>query len=186
MKEWIARTRRDGTEGAKGETAALSRRFGVSERFARILWLRGLDSPEQVKTYLDPGLRYLAHPEGWPGMSRAAELIADGLRAGKKLAVWGDYDVDGVTSTALVRQVLAHYGHEVLWHLPERRTEGYGMNVAGVESLAAQGVRLLLTVDCGISNVQAVARAKELGMTVVVTDHHLPPAALPQAEDDDP
>lgn len=182
MKEWIARTRRDGIEASEGELAALSRRFGVSERFARILWLRGLDSPEQVKTYLDPGLRYLAHPEGWPDMSRAAELIADGLRAGKKLAVWGDYDVDGVTSTALVRQVLAHYGHEVLWHLPERQTEGYGMNVAGVEHLAAQGVQLLLTVDCGISNVQAVARAKELGMTVVVTDHHLPPAALPQAD----
>ena len=176
------RTRRDSLAPIREDLEAMASRFCISERFARILRLRGLDDPARVEEYLNPGLRYLAPPEQWPGMARAADILASGLKAGKKLAVWGDYDADGVTSTALVRQVLGHYGYDVLWHLPDRLSEGYGMNVAGVERLAAQGAQLLLTVDCGISDIQAVAHARELGMTVVVTDHHLPPESLPEAD----
>lgn len=182
MKEWRFRTRKDGAALSAKEAAAMARRYALTERFARLLFLRGYESPEQVEPYLNPGLRYLAHPGNWPGISQAADILVSGLRAGKKLAVWGDYDVDGVTSTALVRQVLGYYGYSVAWHLPHRLTEGYGMNAAGLEALAAQGVQLLLTVDCGISDAQAVARARELGMTVLVTDHHMPPAMLPEAD----
>ena len=96
------------------------------------------------------------------------------------MAIWGDYDADGVTSTALALEVLHHHGFDALRHLPDRRSEGYGMNAGGVEELARQGVSLLLTVDCGISDVAAIARARELGMDVVVTDHHLPPELLPR------
>ena len=131
--------------------------------------------------YLSPGLRYLAKPSLWPGMAEAADVLARGLRAGRKMAIWGDYDADGVTSTALALQVLHHHGFDALRHLPDRRSEGYGMNVGGVEELARQGVSLLLTVDCGISDVSAIRRARELGMDVVVTDHHLPPEELPPA-----
>ncbi len=182
MKEWIPRARKDGAALSAREEAAMSGRHEITGRFARLLFQRGYESPEQVEKYLNPGLRYLERPEAWPGMARAADILAAGLRAGKKLAVWGDYDVDGVTSTALVREVLGHYGYDVAWHLPHRLSEGYGMNLAGVEDLAARGIDLLLTVDCGISEVQAVARAKELGMTVLVTDHHMPPAVLPEAD----
>ena len=179
-KNWIFRTRRDGaTPPASFEQVAV--RCGISPRLARLLWLRGLDSPEQLATYLSPGLRHLAKPSRWPGMAEGAEVLARGLRAGRRLAIWGDYDADGVTSTALALQVLHHHGYDALWHLPDRREEGYGMNVKGVERLAEEGVSLLLTVDCGISDVSAIARARELGMDVVVTDHHLPPENLPPA-----
>lgn len=179
-KNWIFRTRRDGATPPRSfhDVAA---RCGVSPRLAELLWLRGIERPEQLSEYLSPGLRYLARPALWPGMTRAAEILAQGLRAGKTLAIWGDYDADGVTSTALVLQVLHHHGYRALWHLPDRREEGYGMNVKGVERLAEQGVSLLLTVDCGISDVSAIARARELGMDVIVTDHHLPPEELPSA-----
>ena len=179
-KNWIFRTRRDGAP-APASFHALSVQCGVSPRLARLLWLRGLEKPEQLAEYLSPGLRHLEKPSLWPGMTQGAEVLARGLRAGRKLAIWGDYDADGVTSTALALQVLHHHGYDALWHLPDRREEGYGMNVKGVERLAEEGVSLLLTVDCGISDASAIARARELGMDVVVTDHHLPPEELPPA-----
>ena len=179
-KNWVFRTRRD--EAAfPASFHDMAERCGISPRLAQLLWLRGIDDREQLAEYLSPGLRYLARPSLWPGIEKAADILARGLREGRKLAVWGDYDADGVTSTALVLQVLRHHGYEAMWHLPDRREEGYGMNEAGVERLAEQGVTLLLTVDCGISDVAAIARARELGMEVVVTDHHLLPEELPDA-----
>jgi len=146
-----------------------------------MLWRRGLGSPEEIDVFLSPGLRHLAPPEAWPGMERGAQALAEGLLAGKKIAVWGDYDVDGVSSAVLVQDVLATHGITALVHLPDRRSEGYGLNEASLERLAAQGVQLLLTVDCGISDVQAVDKARALGMCVVISDHHLPPSELPKA-----
>ena len=179
-KNWIFRTRRDG-RAVPDSFHDAAERCGISSRLAEILWLRGLESPEELAEYLSPGLRHLARPSLWPGMAKAASVLAEGLLAGKKLAIWGDYDADGVTSTALALQVLRHHGYDALWHLPDRREEGYGMNAKGVEALAEAGASMLLTVDCGISDAAAIARARELGMDVVVTDHHLPPETLPQA-----
>ena len=181
-KNWIFRTRKDGAKDLPPYFDTLADRLGISLKLARLLWLRGLDEPAQLEEYLSPRLKYLARPEEWPGMKEAARVLAEGLRAGKKLAVWGDYDADGVTSTAIVLEVLEHFGFSGLWHLPDRREEGYGMNAEGVEALYAQGAELLLTVDCGISDGAAIARARELGMTVIVTDHHLPPEELPCAD----
>lgn len=179
-KNWIFRTRKDGAP-VPDSFHDMAGRCGISPRLAELLWLRGMERPEKLTEYLSPGLRYLAKPSLWPGIAQAAQILADGLKAGKRLAIWGDYDADGVTSTALALQVLHHHGYQALWHLPDRREEGYGMNVKGVERLAEQGISLLLTVDCGISDVSAIARARELGMDVVVTDHHLPPEELPPA-----
>lgn len=136
---------------------------------------------DAMDVYLSPNLRHLAPLDQWPGLAEAANVLTEGLLAGKKFAVWGDYDVDGVTSCAVVLDVLHHHGIDAAHHLPDRRSEGYGLNVEWIERLAADGVQLLLTVDCGISDVAPIARARELGMTVVVTDHHLPPDVLPAA-----
>lgn len=178
MKVWKFRKRRDGAP----EPTDLAGTLGVSPRLASLLWRRNLDGTPAMEQFLSPLLRHLARPDAWPGVSAAADVLLQGLQDGRRLAVWGDYDVDGVTGTALVIQVMRHHGFPVEWHLPDRQAEGYGLNVAHVEQLASAGVGMLLTVDCGISDTAAVARARELGMRVVVSDHHLPPAMLPEAD----
>ncbi len=131
--------------------------------------------------FLSPMLRHMAPPDCIPGLIEAADVIAKAVADGGRIAVWGDYDVDGITSTALLKDFFARRGMDILYHLPNRLEEGYGMNVEGVGALREQGADILLTVDCGISDIAPVARARELGMTVVVTDHHLPGETLPDA-----
>uniref|UniRef100_B8DKC6 Single-stranded-DNA-specific exonuclease RecJ n=1 Tax=Nitratidesulfovibrio vulgaris (strain DSM 19637 / Miyazaki F) TaxID=883 RepID=B8DKC6_NITV9 len=177
-RDWIFRPE---PVAASPPFAAWAERLEVSELIVRLLWRRGVGSVDDMALYLSPNLRHLAPLAEWPGLEQAASTLADGLLAGLPFAVWGDYDVDGVTSTALVKGVLAQHGMAAAHHIPDRREEGYGLNVAWVERLAEQGVRLLLTVDCGISDVEPVRRARELGMTVVVSDHHMPPEGLPDA-----
>ena len=164
------------------ELQAWAERLEISPLLARLLWQRGRHDMEAMRTFLNPSLRSLSPLEDWPGLSVAAEILADGLLQGKKLCVWGDYDVDGITSTALVLDFFSRYGFAVEAHIPDRLTEGYGLNVPGISRLAGEGVSLLLSVDCGISDMEAVARAKELGMTVVISDHHLPGERLPPAD----
>jgi single-stranded-DNA-specific exonuclease len=176
-KEWIPRS----AESAPQELSAWAQQLEISDFLAELLWHRGLQSRDDMQQYLSPFLRQLAPLCEWPGLDESADVLAQGLAEGRKLAVWGDYDVDGVTSTALVKSFLAGHGISTLHHLPNRMTEGYGMNVAGVEALHQQGVSMLLTVDCGISDFAPVARARELGMLVVVSDHHLPGDKLPDA-----
>ncbi len=159
-----------------------SEQLGVPQLVVKLLHRRGLSSVYEMDRFLSPLLRYLIPPAQWPGFAEAAAVLARAVRSGKQVAVWGDYDVDGVTATALVLQVLNFHGIPVRAHLPDRRREGYGLNIEHVERLAADGVGLLLTVDCGISDVEAVARARELGLTVVISDHHLPPSRLPEAD----
>lgn len=157
-------------------------KLGVPPVVTDLLWQRGHDSLAGMDAFLSPGLRHLAPPERWPGMKEAADTLEEGIRAGRRVLIWGDYDVDGITGATLMLQVLRFHGVDARVHLPDRRTEGYGLNVPALESLAAEEEPgILLTVDCGISDVRAVARAKELGFTVVVSDHHMPPAELPAA-----
>ena len=160
-------------------------RLGVPPVVAALLWQRGLSSLRDMDMFLSPGLRHLAPPHMWPGMREAADVLENGIREGKEVLIWGDYDVDGITGATLMLQVLSFHGVSARVHLPDRRTEGYGLNIPALEGLAAEMTptnALLLTVDCGISDVAAVARARELGFTVVISDHHLPPAELPDAQ----
>jgi single-stranded-DNA-specific exonuclease len=113
-------------------------------------------------------------------MEAAAERLLDALDAGEQVVVYGDYDADGVTSTALLYSYLARAGYHVTYFLPHRFEDGYGMNLHAIEELADRGARLLVTVDNGVSSVREVAFARELGLDVIVTDHHTPPAVLPE------
>lgn len=173
------------------DIGSLAEDLGITQVIAEVLWRRGFHSAQDMDRFLSPGLRHLGKPESIPGLGEAARVLARELAAGKRLCVWGDYDVDGITATALVKDFFfRRLGPElapldgtgqVRHYLPNRVDDGYGLNSAGIERLAADNVGLLLTVDCGISAVNEVARAGELGMTVVVSDHHLPPGELPAA-----
>lgn len=153
----------------------------ISPRLLGLLWRRGFRDRAAMDNFLSARLGNLTPPDSWPFFPEAADVLARELLAGRKIAVWGDYDVDGVTATSLCLDVLEAHGFAPLYHLPVRDSEGYGLNCEHIDILAEQGVNLLLTVDCGISDVAAVAHAREKGMTVVVSDHHLPPPDLPPA-----
>lgn len=141
---------------------------------ARLLWQRGWTAI--------PAEEELSDPCQLPQLARGAELVWQAIVAGERILVYGDYDVDGVTATALLYLGLSALGARVEYLVPDRFKEGYGMNGTRLEEAAASGVRLVLTCDCGISNHEEVALARRLGMQVVVTDHHLPPEQLPEAE----
>ncbi|CAK7020285.1 MAG: Single-stranded-DNA-specific exonuclease RecJ [Desulfovibrio sp.] len=164
------------------EVAQLAERLEISPSFASLLWQRGFQELDDMSRFLSPNLRNLAPLSQWPDFVNSAEKLAKGLDEGRSLLVWGDYDVDGITSTALVKDFLAFHGYNVRHHIPNRLKSAYGLNAEVLEQLAAEGVTLLLTVDCGISDIAQVKRAKELGMTVIISDHHLPGEELPEAD----
>ncbi len=161
-----------------GKAHALS----ISPLLLHILQLRNYIKESDIQAFLSPHLRLLAPLEAWAGLPQAAELLVKLLLEGKKIAVWGDYDVDGITSTTLVLDVLEAHGFSALAHIPERYSEGYGLNIANIEMLAEKGVDVILTVDCGVSDYESVAHAKKLGLSVIISDHHLPPEILPPAD----
>lgn len=163
------------------QRAAWSESLEISPLLVDILLLRGCNTLEDMDIFLSPHLRLLAPLEQWPGVVEAAEILSQCLIRGESLLVWGDYDVDGITASALVLDVLEGHGITARHHLPDRRQEGYGLNIPMLEKFAAEGIKVVLTVDCGISDVEPVNRARELGMTVIISDHHLPPAILPPA-----
>ena len=148
-----------------------------------ILLSRGFSGDDAVEKFLHPSVKeYMPDPLVLKDMDVATDVIANAICAHHKIAIYGDYDVDGITSTAVFVKYLRALGIDVSWHLPTREGEGYGLNIAAIEQIAQDGVKLLITVDCGISGLEEVARAKELGIKVVVTDHHSPDNVLPDAD----
>jgi single-stranded-DNA-specific exonuclease len=156
----------------------LSRALGLSDTTATVLVRRGLDDPDTARAFLDA-----EPPRHDPfrlgDMAAAVERIRRAVRDGQRICVHGDYDVDGISATVVALLTLRELGADVEWRLPSRFEEGYGLAAETIEQLAADGVELVLTVDCGITAVAEVARARELGLDVIVTDHHRPAAALP-------
>jgi single-stranded-DNA-specific exonuclease len=150
----------------------LQRELGVSGPLAQILVRRGLAEPASARAFLAADEEH--SPMAFTGIERAVEPILRHLRSGERITIHGDYDVDGICSTAVLVRSLRRLGANVDWYLPDRAVDGYGLNLLTIQRLAQRGTRLLVTADCAITAVEEVAQAQALGMEVVVTDHHAP------------
>ncbi len=161
-----------------GEASALAAALGISWITASVLVRRGYGDPEQARAFL--AAEPPRHDPALLGDTAAAcDRIRAAIAAGERICVHGDYDVDGICATTLAVTCLRELGANVDWHLPSRFDEGYGVSGQTIERLADEGYKLVLTVDCGITAVDEVARAKALGLDVIVTDHHRPGPTLP-------
>jgi single-stranded-DNA-specific exonuclease len=163
------------------QTTALSAALGVSPIVARLLCMRGLADPEQAQRFLHPAIDHLHDPFKLADMRIAVERLEQALAQHERIAIHGDYDVDGITSTVILRRALELLGGDVVHFIPERLRDGYGLQPAAIDRLHAEGVRLIVSVDCGIRSTDAALRARELGLDLIVTDHHEPEGSLPPA-----
>ena len=154
---------------------------GVAPWMNDLLQARGIDTEEKKEKFLHPSLDDLHDPLAMRDLGKAVGLIRAAIARGDRILIYGDYDVDGVSAVTVLLETLREEGANVSFRIPSRHSEGYGLNLAAVEEIAGE-YRMLITVDCGISNLREVQRAKELGMTVIVTDHHEVPAVLPPAD----
>ena len=168
MKKWLLR----GCKITKEDIAEIARSTGLPNAIVQILAVRGYTNINDIEKYLDISLERLHPPALLKDMDKAVELLLDAIDNGSKIAIYGDYDADGITATSILTMALRHLGGDVIFYIPQRETEGYGLNDAAIHELAAKGVKLLLTCDNGISAMQQVVMAKELGMTVIISDHH--------------
>ena len=151
-----------------------------------ILNNRGITDPEDIAEYFSDSPRRTYDPFELKNMREGVDLILDTVREGGRICIYGDYDADGVTSICILYQGLSHLTKNLTWYIPSRFTEGYGVSIEAIEKLAADGVDLIITVDCGITSVDEVEKAKELGMKMIVTDHHKPADILPDCPVIDP
>jgi len=165
------------------QAAQLAQATGLSPILGQVLLNRGIETPEQAQVYLYPESQVMPAPlDEFPDLAISIEILKEAIANGDKIAICGDYDADGMTSTALLLRALRHFGADVDYAIPSRMKDGYGINQRIVEECAEEGVSLILTVDNGISAHAAIARAVELGITVIITDHHDLPPELPEAD----
>ena len=154
---------------------------GIPDWQRELLWARGIDTPEKAEQFLHPRLADLYDPFRMQGMDQAVSLIRGAILRGERILVYGDYDVDGICAVTILTETLREEKAEVDYRIPLRHTEGYGLNEEAVREIAEK-YSLLITVDCGIANVREVRLARELGLRVIVTDHHEIPDMLPPAD----
>jgi len=159
----------------------LTAELGVSTTLATVLANRGVVDAAAAHDFLEPSLARLHDPLAMRGMADAVYTVALAVREGRRILIWGDYDVDGVTGAALLVDFLRRHTPQVDFHIPHRIDDGYGLDGAAIRRYAAAGVSLIVTVDCGISSTAEIQAARALGIDVVVTDHHEPGADLPPA-----
>ena len=164
------------------EAEPLARALGIPPLVAMVLATRGLADPDAARAFLAPDLSQLHPPEAEPALLVAAERLATAARDGEPIVIYGDYDADGITASAILWHALRLADANVRVYIPHRLEEGYGLNREAVERLAAEGARLLVTVDCGITSAAEVAVARGLGLETIITDHHEPdPDRVPEA-----
>jgi single-stranded-DNA-specific exonuclease len=161
--------------------ARLARELGVSPVVAQLLLNRGLRDGAEARRFLDAPLAGLHPPELLPGVAEAADRLGAAVRQNRKVCVYGDYDVDGTTGTAILVQALKLLGAAVEFYVPHRLDEGYGLNVDALRQIAESGAAVVVTVDCGIASLEEAEEAKRLGLELIVTDHHEFKEALPAA-----
>ena len=167
MKRWLLKR-------TKINTAEMAKELGIRQATATVLANRELYSRKEARDFLYGGEEAFGDPAEMKDMLQGVSLIAQAVRDGKKIAVYGDYDVDGVMSTSILYQTILRCGGQAVFYLPHRQKEGYGLNLKAIEDLSADQVDVLFTCDNGIAAMQEIALAKEKGMTVVVLDHHEP------------
>ncbi len=166
----------------RAKTRALVEAVSISPIVAHLLMLRGIETPEEAQRFLFPSTQHLSDPFLLTGMREAVERIARAREANEHVLVFGDYDVDGIAATAILLSGLRRFGLQRTSHgMPLRLTEGYGLNEERVEAARADGVSLIITVDNGISAHAAASRAKDLGIDLIITDHHAIESTLPDA-----
>src|SRR6476660_8725406 len=163
-------------DAAAGRLAAA---ISVPPIVARLLCQRGLSDPDLAARFLKPALDQLHDPALLADMPVAVDRIMAALARKERIAIHGDYDVDGVTSTVILRRALELLGGDVVHFIPERLRDGYGLQPVAIERLHADGVSLVISVDCGIRGADAALRARELGLDLIITDHHEPDTELP-------
>jgi single-stranded-DNA-specific exonuclease len=160
---------------------ALGRAAGIPAVVAQLLVARGVTDAQRAREFLDPKLADLRDPQLLPGCEDAARLIHQAVRANKRICIHGDYDVDGMTGTALLYLALRLLGAEASYYIPHRVDEGYGLSCETIRAKAAEKIDLIVTVDCGIGSVEEAALARQLGVDLIITDHHEPGPQLPDA-----
>lgn len=159
----------------------LSELINVNPIVLQVILNRGFSTKEQIENFLHPSIKQVTQEFCPKQIVKALDRVAAAIKNKEKICVFGDYDADGVTGTVLLVEGLRHLGGDISYYVPLRYSEGYGMNPDAVRLLHKQGIQLIVTVDCGISNYDEIVLAKELGIDVVVTDHHTPPENLPPA-----
>ena len=174
-KKWIVKS------GDKEYATKLSEELGISPYAALIASTRGIKTAEEAKDFFGIGEHKSVDPMDFPDMYAAVKRVQKALDEFERIAVYGDYDADGVTSTALLYSYLEMQGADVVYYVPNRHTEGYGLSYEAIDKLSMMGVKLIITVDNGISAVEEAKYINELEMDLVITDHHLPSDSLPQA-----
>jgi single-stranded-DNA-specific exonuclease len=155
--------------------------YGFSPLIVQLLYNRGIAEPSQLEAFITADKRMEGDPLLLPDMHRAVARIYQSLLSGENIAVYGDFDVDGITATALLVQGLTSLGGKVIPYIPHRLMEGHGLRTAALENLYHQGINLVVTVDCGITAVSQVKRANRLGLDIIITDHHIPLPEIPPA-----
>lgn len=154
---------------------------GINRLLATILANRGIINEEQIRVFLKPTRQDFYNPYLMPDMESAVERIIEAIEKKQKVIIYGDYDVDGITSVTVLKSYLEERGLKIDYYIPNRLEEGYGLNKPAIEKIANQNYNLMITVDCGISAVEEVRYAKELGLEVIVTDHHETGEEIPDA-----
>ena len=173
-KEWVIRP-------LDGGVRSLAMSLKVSHLLAQVLINRGITDAPAASCFLRPKLTGLIGPERMPGVEAAVRRIIRAVKSNEKITVYGDYDVDGITGVSILLEILKLLGGDVDYYIPHRIDEGYGLNEEAVRSLAKAGTRLLITVDCGIGAYRSAELAGELGLELIITDHHRPGEELPKA-----
>ncbi|MGB8577252.1 MAG: DHH family phosphoesterase, partial [Pseudolabrys sp.] len=168
-------------ERGSARALTIAQRHGLDELLARVLAGRNVDVDE-VQSFLDPTIkRLMPDPHTLTDMETASARIAGAVMRGESIAIFGDYDVDGATASALLCRYLRHCGLDPIIYIPDRIFEGYGPNVDAIRSFAERGTKLLITVDCGVTSLEPLAEARKLGLDTVVIDHHQADETLPEA-----
>lgn len=173
IKRWIV-------EDNKEKSQSLSQQTNLPQLVSSVLVARGLTTPEQVTDFLSDDIEYES-PFAIKDMDKAVDRINKALENGEKIAIYGDYDCDGITSTALLISYFQSVGGDAFYYIPDRESEGYGLNKKAIDKLKAFGTNLIITVDNGVTSHEEIAHANALGLDVVVTDHHTPRETLPPA-----